>query len=144
MVEVPPIEEVVRLWKEGARARATVYADRAKAAATKWLENAKAAEATWEAAIQDAIRRKAFAAGIEAAGADAYRKGIEDKGATRYAPGIEAASDKYARIMREVLEVIRGVELPPRGPRGAPQNYDRVRAIGDALHNWRIARKTGR
>jgi len=144
MVEVPPIEEVVRLWREGARARATVYAERAAKAASKWETNAKAAEATWEAAIQDAIRRKAFAAGIEAAGAESYRKGIEQKGSARYAPGIEAASDKYSRIMREVLDVIRGVELPPRGPRGAPQNYDRVRAIGDALHNWRIARKTGR
>jgi len=144
MVEVPPIEEVVKDWESGARARASKYAERAKAKARKWFEETKAAEKRWAEAIQDAIRRGAFLAGVEEAGEAKYKDGIDKKGESRYPTGIAAATDIYKKAMKEVLDIIAGVELSERGPRGDPRNYERVKAIGEALHNWRIAKKSKR
>jgi len=45
--------------------------------------------------------------------------------------------------MGEVLRVIEGVALPPRGPRGSDVNFERVKAIGKALHEWKLMRKKG-
>ena len=43
--------------------------------------------------------------------------------------------------MGEVLRVMEGVTLPARGPKGDPKNYDRVKAIGEALHKYKVAKK---
>jgi hypothetical protein len=39
----------------------------------------------------------------------------------------------YQERIQQVLTTIEGVTLPPRGPKGSPQNLNRVSPIGVAL-----------
>ena len=53
--------------------------------------------------------------------------------------GEKAAKADYEQGFAPFAQVIQGVNLPPRGARGDPRNYENVRLIGEALH----AAKTG-
>jgi len=141
MVKVKPVDRVVKKWEE----RASVATDEYKAGVENprqdWAKATEDAFPAWQTAIQEAIRNKTFIGGVRKAGTDKWRKGALEKGADRYSSGVRAAVDEYRDAMGEVLRVIEGVTLPARGPKGDPKNYDRVKAIGDALHKYKVAKK---
>lgn len=143
MVKTKPVEIVKKKWEARASIATPDYEFGVKNPRRDWAEAATAAEETWEAAIQEAIRDKRFAGGVKAVGTEKWQKKALEVGKDRYAPGVRAAVDDYSKAMSEVLSVIEGVTLPPKGPRGDPKNYERVKAIGDALHKYAIAKKKG-
>lgn len=141
MVKVKPIDVVVKKWK----ARASVATDDYKYGIQNpkqpWSKAAEAAFDAYVSGVQEAIADKRYVGGVRKAGDEKWSRKALEVGATRYAPGIAAATDEYAAAMGEVLRVIEGISLPPRGPKGAASNYDRVKVIGDTLHKWKLARK---
>ena len=140
MVKVKPVAVVKRKWVE----RASIATDDYRYGienAEDWASATEGAFNRWQQAIQEAIREKRFIGGVRAAGTAKWKNKALTVGAERYASGVRAAEDEYEKAMSEVLKVIEGVELPERGPRGDPKNYERVKAIGDALHKWAVAKK---
>jgi len=141
MVKVKPIDRVVKKWEE----RASVATDEYKAGVENpkqdWQKATEDAFPAWQTAIQEAIRNRTFIGGVRKAGTEKWRRGALEKGADRYSSGVRAAVDEYRDAMGEVLRVMEGVTLPARGPKGDPKNYDRVKAIGEALHKYKVAKK---
>jgi len=141
MVKVKPVDVVVNKWKARASVATEDYKYGIQNPKQSWQKAAESAFDAWSAGVQAAIADKSFVGGVRKAGDAKWSRKALEVGAARYAPGITAASADYSAAMGEVLKVIESVSLPPRGPRGSPQNYDRVKAIGDTLNKYRLAKK---
>ena len=138
MVKTKPVDLVVTKWEKRASVATEDYKAGIQNPRRSWKEAASAASEVWKAAIQEAIARDAYKAGIEATDENAWKSAAITKGATRYADGVRAAKDLYKAKISKVLSIISSVDLPARGPRGAEQNYERVKAIGRALHEAKV------
>ncbi len=121
------------------------YADRAALAGPEylsgvenprkpWAEATKAAEGNWLAGVTKAGQDKRFGRGVDKAGNSKYLKGVQEKGVGRYEEGVRLAEDAYADGIAPYLQVIESITLPPRGPKGSPQNIKRVEIMSKALH----------
>jgi len=140
MVKTKGADRTVEKWISRVGVAGPDYEAGVKNPKRDWATATKAAEATWKSAISDAIGRGAFGKGVSKAGTDKWQRGALNKGVARFPEGVRAAQDDYKAAMSEVLSVIEGVTLKARGPRGDPGNYERVKQIGDALHQWKLRR----
>lgn len=134
MVKVKPIDKVVSKWQARASAAVEDYRFGIENPKVDWATATAAAQSTWAQAVQQAAAEGRFAGGVKKAGTEKWKRKAIEVGATRYASGIAAAVSDYATAMSEVLRTLEGISLPPRGPRGDPRNYERVKIIGDTLH----------
>ena len=106
--------------------------------ANNQAENAIAARDAWEAGIMDAIARGARERGLAEVGTEGWRRRTLAVGVSRWPQGAKASVDEYQKAVAPFFEVLKGLTLPPRGPKGSPENYERVRVVGEALHRKRI------
>jgi hypothetical protein len=123
-----------------ASAAAGDYKDGVAAAGAAWQQGAGAAEGTYEQGVTQAISNKQYAKGIAAAGSAKYTNNAVNLGSQRYAPGVANAKDAWAKGVQPALDTLKGLNLPPRGPRGSAQNQQRSAAVATAL----AAMRTGR
>lgn len=100
---------------------------------------AAAAAPAWSAGIQTAIQNNSFAKGVTKAGDAKWRTAASTKGAQRYPGGVAAASPAYVAGFQPFLQVLSGLTLPPRFPRGDPRNADRSTMVQQALNKARVA-----
>lgn len=100
---------------------------------------AAAAAPAWAAGIQTAITNNSFAKGVTKAGDSKWRTAASTKGAQRYPGGVAAASPAYVAGFQPFLQVLSGLTLPPRFPRGDPRNADRSTMVQQALNKARVA-----
>lgn len=70
---------------------------------------------------------------MNAAGTEKWSKKAKDLGVRRWPEGVAAAKPDYQAGMAKVIAAIEGTTLPPRFPAGDPRNYERVKAIGEAV-----------
>ena len=137
MVKVKPVDKVVEKWKNRASVAAGDYKDGVLNPKRDWAEATAQAEDAWKKGLTDAMSRGAYVAGVKEAGTDKWKKKASTVGATRFSDGVSSAVDEYKKKISEVLSILEGIELPPRGARGSEQNYERVKIIGKALHEYR-------
>ena len=104
---------------------------------TTWEANTGAAQGSWQAGVQQAAASGRFASGVVGKGAKWQRKAV-NVGAARYAPGVQAAGPDYQAGFGKFHDIIAGINLDPRGPRGDPRNINRVAALATALHQMRV------
>jgi len=104
---------------------------------------AVAAVATWQQAVSSPTAAKAFTSGLTKAGDAAWSAGALNKGAARYPQGTQLAAPKWQSNVQPYLQTIAGFSLPPRGIRGAAQNWQRSQALGQALHAQKVAASGG-
>lgn len=129
---------IAKKWAEVTPARSRQWEDEIKATSTdEYSAPAIAAAPIWEQGVMEAAARGAYAKGVEEKAEKWKRKALA-VGAGRYGPGVRAAESDQASGFAPYRETIAGLSLTPRGPRGAPGNYDRVRQVGEALHSKRI------
>jgi len=138
MVKVPPVERVVDKWLRKASAAGPDYEAGVQAPKEDWQKAALAAKDTYYAALDAIKANRTWEKGVAATPTDFWKKMCLEKGVRRYTEGIRVGQDKYAAKISKVLSILAGITLPPRGPKGDPRNYDRVRVIGDALHRAKI------
>jgi hypothetical protein len=93
----------------------------------------------WEEGIQDAIANDSFRKGINASPKSWQRRSLQ-LGGSRYSTGVRESQDEYQAGFAPYRDEIESMSLSARGARGAPQNYDRVREVGDRLHQLRMER----
>lgn len=141
MVRTKPIDVVQKKWADRASVAADDYKFGVQNPKRDWQKATEAAFDAWTKGIQAAIAEKRFIGGVRKAGTEKWQRKAVEVGADRYTSGVRAAVDEYAAAMSEVLRVIEGVDLPPRGPKGDPRNIERVARIADALHKFAIGRK---
>lgn len=134
MVKTKGVDRTVQKWRTKVAGAREDYVAGVTAPKIDWQTATKAAEPRYKEGVTRAAAEGRFGKGVDKAGTAKWQKGATEKGPGRWTEGVAAAEDEYRTGMGEVLNVIEGVTLPPRGPKGDPANYDRVRAIGTALH----------
>jgi hypothetical protein len=121
-------------WKERTQAATSAYVDGARNPRRSWAAATAASEDAWKAGVQEAAAKNTFSKGVKTAGDAAYQDGITNKGATRFAEGVSVSGDAYDKGFAPYVQVIESTNLPDRGRRGDPKNYQRVQVLGTALN----------
>lgn len=128
---------IAKKWADVTPARSRQWEEEIRATATEeYAGPAVAAAPIWEQAVIEAAARGAYAKGV-AENAEKWKRKALAVGAQRFGPGVRAAEADQAAGFAPYREIIAGLTLSPRGPRGSPGNYERVREIGEALHRAR-------
>lgn len=136
-IKIKSSAAIAKKWAEVTPARSRQWEDEIRATSVdEYSAPAIAAAPIWEQGVMEAAARGAYAKGIEEKAEKWKRKALA-VGAGRFGPGVRAAESDQAAGFNPYREVIAALTLTPRGPRGAPGNYDRVRQVGEALHEKR-------
>jgi hypothetical protein len=106
----------------------------------KFETHATAAAGSWAAGVQQAVAEGRFAAHLSGAGAK-WRRKAEAVGGARFGQGVTASKDDYQKGVEPYLAELAGITLDPRGPRGSPQNLNRVAVIAQRLNARRRGAK---
>lgn len=105
-----------------------------------WAQATAAAAGAQAAGVQAAIQAKRFEKGVAKAGSAKWAAKTGGKGAQRYAQGVQDAVADYEQAVAPYQQVIASTTLPPRGAKGDPKNYERVRVMGEALRKAKVNR----
>jgi len=138
-ITVKSASDIAKKWAEVTPQRASYYEAEAPEAGAEWEANTIAAGGTYKAGISVAGIEKRFVGGVKRAGAAKFTRKVRDVGVARYSPGVAAAQEDMAKGLADYIDVLDGLEIPDRGPRGSPTNYAIVQKVGDALHKKRLA-----
>jgi hypothetical protein len=98
-----------------------------------WDVAAKNGEANYKTAVTTAANEGRYGKGVSRVGNQKWTDGATKKGPGRYVEGVQLGGLNFQERISMVLSTIEGVQLPARGPKGSPQNYQRVTPIGEAL-----------
>lgn len=102
----------------------------------KWETNTKAGADNFASGVAQAVAEGRFAAGVDAKGAKWQRK-ASTMGPQRYQTGVAAAGPDFTAGFQRFHDVLAGLTLGPKGPRGDPRNYARSQEVGHALNQAR-------
>jgi hypothetical protein len=133
------VDEIAKKWADVTPPRATYYEAGVKSPKEDWATNASNAAGTYKAAVSNPNIDKLYAGGVKRAGTEKWQRKATTVGVSRYGPGVAAAKDDYKAGFEPFAAEIATTEIPARKPRGAAENYDRVRKIGDALFKKRLS-----
>lgn len=126
-------------WAARAAAAAGDYASGVAGTQKDQAALAEAAEPTWAAGVATAAQNHTFSAGLRRAGTAGWKAGVASKGAQRYAPGVQASQNKYSTRFGPFLNIIAGLTLTPRFPRGDVRNQQRSVDVQVALNKARLS-----
>ena len=90
----------------------------------------------WEQGVQQAISEGSFGRGVSNPNKSWQQASLET-GQSRFTQGASQAGDTWRQGFSPFADVLEGLNLQPRGSRGSSSNYERSRAVGEALHNAR-------
>lgn len=138
MADIKPMNEIADKWASVTPQRSGEYRKGVQNPRRSWSQGAVEAAESWAQGITQAITDGRFVSGIQEAGDSRWQRKASTVGAARFGPGVQAAKGDYQAGFAPFAQVIAGVDLPPRGAKGDPRNYDRVRVIGEALHEAKI------
>lgn len=141
MPQTKPADAVLERWQRKASQSGPDYQRGVQNPRVAWDTASAAADANYRAGVTAAANAGRFAAGVRAAGNARWIEGATKKGPGRFTEGVMLGGNEYGKQIQTVLTTIQGVQLPPRGPKGSPQNFQRIQPIGEALR--RAFGKTG-
>lgn len=137
-VVIRTMDRILASWVRQSATATPAYEAGIKAPRRDWMEACGSSEAIYVAAMQASIARNAWVKGALRAGTTAWTNGALTKGVQRWAQGIALSQDKFRKGFEPYRELIAGLTLPTRGPKGDPANIERVRFICDALHQKKV------
>jgi len=93
-----------------------------------WEAGAKNGEQNWEQGVADAASRKAFTKGVTGK-AGKFEANATNLGPQRFVQGVQNAQGAYQTAIQPVLDKLKSIQLPPKGPRRSPQNQQRANMV---------------
>ena len=138
MVAIRSLDFISKKWKDVTPGRAAQYKLGVQSPRRSWSEAAQASDEARKAGLAAADARNAFQEGVAKAGDAKWKRRAETLGSQRFGPGVQAGQAEYQSGFSPYHSVIQAVQLPPRGAKGSPGNYDRSRMIGEALHSAKV------
>lgn len=137
MANIKPIDQSSSKWNRRAAVATADYQAGVEAPRTPWSAAAAAADASYRAGVTAAASAGRFAAGVKAAGEERWKRAAATKGPSRFAEGVALAVDDWMRGFQPYQAAVSALSLPARGPKGSPQNIQRVSAVASALRQVR-------
>jgi len=138
MADIKPLARSSEKWKRQSQTAQPEYVAGVTGTKKDWAQNTGAAAANYETGVQSAIADQRFQRGVQAAGTSKWRNNTLAKGPARWADGIAKSIGNYEKGFAPYQQAIEQIDLPPRGPKGSPQNIQRVAAIADRLHQVKL------
>ena len=105
-----------------------------------WEARTTAAASTFQTAVSNPAIKTKFEQGVKRAGTQRWQARAAQVGPARYVEGTAAAVDRWQGGFKPFADALCALTLPPRGPRGATQNLQRVQAVATALNQVRLQR----
>lgn len=140
MPEVKDLSRASSKWVNASGAAASEYEYGVRNPKKDWADATRKAEAAYKAGVTAAANEGRFGAGVAKAGTRKWQENAVNKGVARWPEGIRVAEAAWREGFEPFANVLRGLTLSPRGPKGSPQNYKRVQEVGEALHKAKISR----
>lgn len=137
-MKVKSAADIAKKWARVTPERAADYEEGVRNPKKDWKTETKKAEKNYEAGVATAVREKRFGKGVDKAGTEKWQEGAVTKGVARFGPGVAGAQKKYEEGFAPYREVLERTDLPPRYPKGDARNYERVKAVGQALHKKKV------
>jgi hypothetical protein len=138
MAAIKPLDKVSKIWAKRASGARDEYKDGVENPRKDWKDETAAASERYKAGLEESFSNDSFKKGVEAAGSDKWQRKARKLGPGRYSEGVRAAESDYKTGFAPFHARIANTVLPPRGPKGSPENIDRVRAISEALHDEKL------
>jgi len=138
MTVIKPLSQIADKWAKNAAQSSDEYRQGVLNPRKDWATEAANAKDNWETGLTEAFARNAFAEGVQDAGTGKWKARASSVGPGRYRQGVSVAKPEFQAGFSRYHSVIAGLTLPPRGPKGSPENLDRVRVLAEALHNERV------
>lgn len=133
-MDVKSIADSQQKFSQRAAAAAPDYGKGVAGAGNKWQAGAQASEDAWAAGTQDAITNRRFGAGVRRNGTAAkYQTRAAKLGPDRYRAGVAEGAADWGTNFAPHADTLRNLDPGPKGMRGSEQNYNRSRAVGQAL-----------
>ena len=114
------------------------YTKGVQGAGDAWQSRTAAGADAYAAGVNAAITAQRFQKGVAKAGSAKYVSRAAGVGAARYPQGVGAAGPNWQQGVQPYLDTLAGLTLPPRAPRGSPNNINRVAMIADALRKKKL------
>lgn len=139
MADIKPLSRSSEKWKRQSATARPEY--EAGVAQTKkdWQTNTAAAASNYAEGVTAAISDNRFQKGVQNAGTNKWRNNTLSKGPARWTEGIAKSTDNYEKGFAPYQAAIENLSLPARGPKGSPQNIQRVVAVAEKLHQVKLA-----
>ena len=137
-IKVKPMSTIVEHWKAGAQQGSADYVLNTVAAAGDYGMKTAAAGAAWKSGVNGPGADTRFVNNVRSKGQAKFARKVQAVGATRYSEGVNTAAQDYQDGFGPYVQVLTGLTLPARGPRGSPGNKAIAGFVSDALHNRRI------
>ena len=139
MAEIKPLAKIAAKWKRNTGTAGDSYREGVESPRRPWEAATIAADDARKEGLAAADARGAVIDGVRKAGDAKWKKNSVALGPARFRQGTANAEPEYVQGFTKYHATIASVTLPPRGPKGSPENIDRVRAIADALHTARVS-----
>lgn len=127
-------------WSQNAQNAVGSYKAGVQAPKNPWQASTVAAAQTYATAVTQAVSDGRFSKGVQNAGDGKWQTNSVNKGGVRYGPGVQASQNAYQTNIAPVLSTLSSITLPPRGPKGDPNNVQRVTAIATALRAQKLGK----
>lgn len=123
-------------WQVRAGAAGQDYATGANSTQKDQAANAIAAKAIYQAALTASFAAGSYEKGLGRSGKAGWLQGIVQKGIQNYQTGVSTAKALTKYVTHSgMFDAARGAaSSAPRGPKGSPQNLQRVTLVANALH----------
>jgi len=110
------------------------YRDGVENPGASWKAATSAAEENWERGVNEAVAESRFARGVSRSSDEEWQRGAIEKGTQRIGPGIQRAREAHERGFAPYHAAISQLNLPKRGIKGSPENYEISRLVGTTLN----------
>ena len=135
MADIKPLSTIGTKWGRNASNAGPAYKDGVSNPRRSWAGAAAGADDLRKAGLQAADARDAFRTGVAGAGDAKWKNNSVKLGASRYPQGVQNATPDFTAGFAPYHAVISGLTLSPRGPKGSPENLNRVGEVANALHS---------
>lgn len=140
MTAIKSLSRIAEKWEDNASSSQArkAYLDGVRNPRRSWEDATVAADDARKEGLAAADERDAFVEGVKDAGNKKWQDKSIKLGPSRFSQGVKEAKDDFQRGFSRFHSVISGLTLPPRGPKGSPENIERVKIIAEALHAERV------
>ncbi len=139
MPAIKSLDKITSVWAKRAAAARDEYLDGVQNPRKDWEAETAAAAERYEAGLQAAFANNSFQKGVADAGTRKWQERARKVGPGRYSEGVRGAEPEYRTGFSRFHSRIAATDLPPRGPKGSPENIERVRIMAEALHDEKVS-----
>jgi len=138
-MEIKPLNRITDKWGANSALAGDSYREGVQSPRRSWAASAAAADDSRRQGLVEADARNAYVVGVNAAGDAKWKANATVLGPARFRQGVQNAKPVFSAGFSKYHSVLGSLTLPPRGPKGSPENIERVRSIAEALHQARVS-----